>query len=289
MAKYTLSIVIVSFNTQEILEKCLRSLEKVKKEANFEIIVSDNGSTDGSVQMVKRDFPSVKLVENNKNLGFAAGNNMAKSHIKSEYVLFLNSDTIVKKDALKESLAYIQSHNDVGAMTCKVVLKSGKLDKDTRRSFPTPWVAITHFSHLDRLFPKSKIFSKYWYGYIDSNTEHEIDVLQGAFFLVSKKVLDKVGWFDERYFLDGEDIDLCWKIKQLGYKIVYFPKVKIIHLKKASKKKVKSKSVSSGVAAMEMFYRNRLWDRYPLFVNYSVIIGIKLLQLLRSIKVVLPL
>lgn len=285
MAKNKLSIIIVSFNTKEILKDCLLSLEKVKKEASFKVIVSDNGSTDGSCEMIKSQFPKIVLLENKQNLGFAAGNNKAKKEANTEFVLFLNSDTLVKKNTLKECLAYLEARPKVGAMTCKVVLKSGRLDKDTRRSFPTPWVAFTHFSHLDRIFPKSKIFSKYWYGYIDTNQEHEIDVLQGAFCLARRDILDKVEWFDERYFLDGEDVDLCWKIKEAGYKIMYYPKVKIVHLKKASKKKVKSKSVSSGVAAMEMFYKNRLWKKYPLFINYSVLLGIRMLQLLRSIKV----
>lgn len=285
MAKIEISVVIVSFNTQEILRQCLLSLQKVKDETNMEIIVSDNGSIDGSCEMVKSEFPNIRLLENKKNLGFAKGNNKARPYAKGKYILFLNSDTIVKRNAIAASQAYLEGRPEVGAMTCKVVLKSGKLDKDTRRAFPTPWVALTHFSHLDRIFPHSRIFAQYWYGYKKVSEEHEIDVLQGAFCLAKREVLDKVGWFDERYFLDGEDIDLCWKIKQAGYKIIYYPKVSIIHLKKASKRKLKSKSVSAGIAAMERFYRNRLWKRYPFFVNYAVIFGIRLLQLVRSLKI----
>lgn len=280
-----LSIVIVSFNTREVLRDCLVSLDEVKSELDFETIVSDNGSSDGSVQMVKKDFPGVKLIENKANLGFSKGNNVAQKICKGKFVLFLNSDTIVLKGALGKTIDFISKNTKIGSMTCKIVLKDGKLDKDTRRSFPTPLVALTHFSGMDRMFPKSKFFAKYWYSYIDENSVHEVDVIQGAFHLTRKNVLDKVGWFDEDYFLDGEDIDLCWKIKHLGYKIVYYPKVSIIHLKKASKKKHKNKStLISGIKAMEIFYRKHLWQRYPFYLNYTVLLGIKILLVVRLVK-----
>ncbi len=280
-----LSIVIVSYNTKDILADCLESLKKVQNELSFETIVSDNGSSDGTPEMIKTRFNWVKLLDNAKNLGFSKGNNKAKGIAKGEYVLFLNSDTLVHKTTLLKSVEYLDSHKDVASMTCKIVLPSGKLDPDTRRAFPRPEVALFHFSGLDRLFPKSKIFSKYWYGYLNEDEEHEVDVVQGAFHLTHRSILDQVGWFDEDYFLDGEDIDLCWKIKKLGHRIVYYPKVSITHIKKASKKKQKSSfAITSGVRAMEIFYRKRLWSEYPLFVNYLVIIAIKLLLYIRLLK-----
>lgn len=280
-----LSIVIVSFNTKEVLKNCLVSLDKVKKEIPFEVIVSDNGSEDGSVELIKKNFKWVKLIENNANLGFSKANNAARKIARGRFVLFLNSDTEVPKNTLRESVKYLEEHKDVGSMTCKIILPSGDLDRDTRRSFPTPFVALTHFSGLDRLLPQSKIFAKYWYSYIDEDTEHEADVIQGAFHLSRKRVLNKVGWFDEDYFLDGEDIDLCWKIKDRGYKIIYYPKVSILHIKKASKKKSKSSlKVTSGMKAMEIFYRKRMWSRYPFFINYLVVIGIKILLGIRLAK-----
>jgi GT2 family glycosyltransferase len=284
MAKVELSIIIVNYNTKEELLTCLKSIYDLKYEVSFEVIVSDNGSSDGSIEMVRREFPQVLLLENKENLGFAKGNNQAKKYAKAENILFLNSDTILHKGSLKQPLEYLKNQGGVGAVTCKVVLKNGKLDLDTRRSFPTPWVAFAHFLYFDRLFPKSTIFAKYWYGYIPDTKMHQIDVLQGAYCLVRKEILDKVGWFDESYFLDGEDIDLCWKIYQLGYKIMYFPKVSITHIKKASKKKNRNDSVLSGMKAMETFYRKHLWSKYPLIVNYTVIGGIEILKKIRLAK-----
>lgn len=291
-----LSIVILSYNTKELLRDCLLSLQKVSNEYSFEIIVPDNGSTDGSSQMVKSKFPKVKLVEIGKNLGFSAGNNKARPFVHGEYVLFLNSDTVMMPKTIKETLYYMEMHPKVGAMTCRVELPNGQLDKDARRSFITPWIGLTHiFLKLDRLFPKSKTFAKYWYGYLPEDQEHEVDAIQGAFFLTRKKLLDKVGWWDEDYFLDGEDIDLSYRIHQAGYKIVYYPKVKIIHYRGATKGKhssTKSKVSlaqklrfrTAGVDSQKIFYKKHLWHKYPLIVNIVVVSGISVLKLTRILK-----
>lgn len=294
-----ISIIILNYNTVELTRNCLASLQKVRDEVDFETVVVDNGSTDDSVAMVRREFPGVKIVENKANLGFAKGNNRAKKIVKGKYVLFLNTDTIVYPKALKATSDYLDAHPDVGAVTCRVVLVDGTLDKDTRRSFPTPWVSLTHLVlQLDKLFPHSKLFAKYWYGYLPEDKETEVDVIQGAFALLPKRILDRVGWFDEDYYLDGEDIDLCWKIKALGYKIVYYPKVSILHLKGATKGKKKAvgykaplaeklKFRMASVNSMEIFYRKRLWKHYPLILNLLVLAGIKLLKAVRFIKVAL--
>ncbi len=290
-----LSIIILNYNTKDLLIKCLTSLEKVKKEVDFETIVSDNGSTDGSVEMIKSEFPLVKIIQGDQNIGFAKGNNRAKKLAEGKYVLFLNSDTVVQDGTLEKSIDYIEGEPKVGALTCKIVLLNGELDKDARRSFPTPWVAFTHFSGLDRVFPKSKLFAKYWYGYLSADETCEVDVLQGAFFMVRKNILDEVGWFDEDYFLDGEDIDLCWKIKEKGWRIVYYPKVSIQHIKGATKgkkhhsfgkvtKEEKLKYVLAGVNSMEIFYKKRLWNKYPLMVSLLVVLGINFLRRLRYVK-----
>jgi GT2 family glycosyltransferase len=298
MKNPTLSIIILSFNTKDITRDCLSSLRKVRGEVSFEIIVSDNGSTDGSVEMIKKEFSEVAVIENGENLGFSKGNNRAKKMAKGKYILFLNTDTIVKKGTLSETIRYLETHPEVGALSCRLVLPDGSLDRDARRGFPTPWVSLTHFSGLDRLFPNSKLFAKYWYGGVAEGAIQEVDVIQGAYFLSPKKVLDKVGWFDEDYYLDGEDIDLCWKIKKAGYKVIYYPKADIIHIKGSTKgKNVKTgknidfkskiKFRMSGVTSMEIFYRKRLWNSYPLVLNLLVLIGIKLLRFFRLIKLLL--
>jgi GT2 family glycosyltransferase len=297
MLKPDLSIVILNYNTADLLEGCLQSLQKVKNEINFEVIVVDNGSTDNSTLMIRKNFPRVRLIENRMNLGYAKGNNCAKDTVRSDYILFLNSDTLVKEKTLRETLLFLKK-NGLGAVTCKLVLPDGTPDKDARRSVLTPLIGLIHlFLKLDIIFPRSKIFAKYWYGFIPENEIHEVDAIQGAYFLTSKIILDKVGWFDEDYFLDGEDLDLCWKIKKLGYKIFYYPKVSIIHIKGATKGKNASSKNNisfkeklnyklSGVNSMEIFYRKRLWGNYPIFVNYIVILGIKFLKIVRAINVI---
>jgi hypothetical protein len=289
MRKPELSIIILSFNTKDVLNGCLSSLKKVRDEATFEVIVADNGSSDGSLQMVKKEFPWVILLDNKTNLGFAKGNNRAREIVKGEYVLILNSDTVVYKNTLKKCLKFLKSDKKIGAVSCKLILANGKLDKDVRRRFPTPWVS---FNRL--MIGNGRL---YWYEDKSEDVTHEVDVIQCAFFLTHKKILDEVNWISEDYFLDGEDIDLCWKVKEAGYKIYYYPEVSTLHLKGASKGKNDAKKhvpLSSrikfrmaSVDSMEIFYRKFLWTRYPLVLNLLVLIGIKLLKLARFIRVIL--
>lgn len=296
--KAELTIIILNYNTKELLQDCLSSIKKLEKEVSFEVIVSDNASSDGSADMVREKFPWVKVLEG-ENVGFSKGNNRARKYTNGKMILFLNPDTVVNKGVLKETTKYLLKHKDVGALSCKLVLPSGELDKDTRRSFPTPWVAFSHLIlRIDRIFPKSKLFSKYWYGYLSANKIQEVDSIQGAFFLTRKDILDKVGWFDEDYFFNAEDIDLCWKIKKEGFKIVYYPKVFIHHVKGASKGKSKKWRHKTSfkhrlrmklveAESMEIFYRKRLWDRYPTWFNWFVVLGIRIFKFVKFFSVLL--
>ena len=301
MKKPLVSVIILSYNTKKLLADCLRSVFKSElNNCRMEVIVVDNGSTDGSVNEIRKKkygIRNLEIIENGENIGFAAGNNRARKVVRGGYVLFLNPDTLVEKNTIDESIRFLDENKKVGAMTCKILLPDGSLDKDARRSFPTPWVAVSHLSHLDRIFKRSRLFSRYWYGYMDEDEIHEVDVLQGAYFLVRMRVLEKVGWFDEDYFMDGEDVDLSWKIKNAGWEIVYYPRVKITHVKGAAKgknkgvKKLSLKSripvVLAGVNSMETFYRKRLWKMYPAFVNVCVITAIKVLKGIRIIRLLL--
>jgi len=278
MKKPKLTIIILSYNTKEILLNCLKSLEKVKNEVPCEVIVSDNASNDGSPEMVSKLFPEAKLITG-PNISFSNGNNRARDIVNGEYVLFLNSDTLVHKNTLKKSIEYFDLDNDIGALTCKLILANGNLDKDVRRRFPTPWISF------NRLFLKNG--KKYWYLDVPENQIHEVDAIQGAFFLTRKEIIDKIGWFDEKFVFDGEDLDLCFQIKKMGYKIIYYPEVSITHLKKATKNKISDvnlKRKMEGVNSMEYFYRKNLWNKYPLIFNYFVLLGIKFLKLIRFIQ-----
>ncbi len=287
LQKPELSIVILNYNTKNLLVNCLESLKKVKDEVDFEIIVVDNGSTDDSVVTIKKNYSSeVELIESKRNLGFAAGNNLAKSQCHDDYVLFLNSDTEIYPKTLQKTVAYLRQRKNVGALTCRLEMKNGKLDPDSRRAFPTPWKSFTHFSGLGKIFPHSKLFSQYRLGHISENKLQEVEVIQAAFFLTRRKILDKVGWFDEDYFLNGEDIELCWQIKKAGYKIIYYPKVSILHIKKGSKGKTKrsKQTVVSGIEAMEIFYGKHLKQQYSPLVNLLVFTGMKVIKIIRLIK-----
>lgn len=289
MKKPELSIIILNYNTKELLADCLNSVKKYADEVPLEVIVSDNSSTDGSPEMVKEKFPWVKYTEG-PNEGFSKGNNRARGMAEGSMVLFLNPDTVVHKGVFAKTVKYLKDHPDVGAVTCKLVLADGKIDKDVRRRFPTPKIA---FEHLALGMGKN-----YWYEDIPENTTHEVEAIQGAFFLTWKKILDKVGWFDEEYFFDGEDIDLCFQIRKAGYKLVYYPEATVTHLKGVTKGKVtkwrykvspaqRKKIRLAGVASMERFYRKNLWDRYPKIFSYFVILGIKLFKIVRYVRVAL--
>lgn len=296
----TLSIIVSTFNIRELLRDCLNSLDKAKpamKKAGytFEVIVSDNGADDTD-EMMKKDFPDM-MYRRNGNIGFAAGNNIVRDKCHGKYILMLNADTRVDTDTLPESIKYLEEHPKVGAVTCKIEMTDGTLDRDARRSFPTPWVAFTHMSKLDRLFPTSKLFARYWYGYLSPDLESEADVLEGAFFLTPKKVMDKIDWYDEDYFLNGEDIDLCWKIKELGLKLMYVPKIKIFHYKGAAKGKeqkpgvkvkvdpaIKKKVLIAGSDAMKIFYNKHYKDKYPALMTGAVLSGIWVMKQIRLAK-----
>jgi GT2 family glycosyltransferase len=291
MKKPELSIIILNHNTKELLSDCLDSLEKNGSEVSMEVIVSDNSSTDGSIEMIKDKYSWVKCLIGS-NIGFANGNNRARGVAQGEFILFLNSDTVIQKGTLAKTLEYIKEHKDTGVVTCKLVLPNGKPDKDARRRFPTPWVSFK------RLFLKST--RQYWYEDINEDTVHEVDSVEGAFLLTKKDILEKVNWFDEKYLFDGEDLDLCFRIKKLGFKIIYFPKVTTLHIKGATKGKVngmknnispelKLKRRMDGVNSMEYFYKKNLWSSYPLIFNYFVLTGIKLLKLMRYLKIKLSL
>ena len=289
MIKPKLSVIILNYNTKELLSDCLTSVKKYMDEVPMEVIVSDNSSTDGSPEVIKKNFPWVKYVEG-PNEGFSKGNNRAKGLVQGEMVLFLNPDTVVHKDVFAKTVRYLEEHPKVGAVTCKLVLANGEMDKDIRRRFPTPWVS---FQKL--VLGRSRY---YYYEDIPESSTHEVEAIQGAFFLTYKKLLDKVGWFDERYFFDGEDVDLCFQINKAGYTLVYYPDVYITHLKGVTKGKVKKwrhkltdaqrkKLRLAGVHSMELFYRKNLWKKYPLLFNYFVILGINLFKVIRYVRVVL--
>jgi len=202
-----------------------------------EILVVDNASVDGSVKMVKEKFPEVICIANDDNPGFAKANNQAIRQSKGEYVLLLNPDTIVETDTFAKIIAFMESHPDAGGLGVKMVDGTGRFLPESKRGLPTPLVAFYKIFGLSRLFPKSKTFNKYHLGYLDKDKTHQVEILAGAFMLMRKSVLDKIGLLDEAFFMYGEDIDLSYRIIKGGYQNYYYPDARIIHYKGESTKK----------------------------------------------------
>lgn len=298
-----LSVIILNLNTRELLKDCLKSLTQSElsnsdSKHSMEVIVSDNGSNDGSVEMVRSEFPQVKLVENGRNLGFAAGNNAALTFATGRYVLFLNSDTRVPHGTLSEMIRFMDSDPKIGAATCLIELFDGRFDLNCHRGFPTPWSALTHFFELSKIFPKSKLFAGYFQTYKDFKSIHEIDALEGAFMLVRRQAAESAAlgankWWDEDYFFYAEDIDFCYRLKEKGWKVMYNPKVKIFHHKGAThgmKNRMTSvltsgdrkKLVQSTTQAMKIFYHKHYEHKYPVFVNWLVLLGVEVLAKIRN-------
>ncbi len=232
-----LSVIIVNYNVKHFLEQCLHSVQNASKNSTVEIFVVDNNSVDGSAQLINNKFPNLHFIENKENVGFSKANNQAIKLAKGKYILLLNPDTVVEEDTFEKVISFMNTHPDAGGLGVKMIDGKGTFLPESKRGLPTPWVAFYKIFGLSKLFPNSKTFGKYHLSYLNENEIHEIDVLAGAFMLMRKSVLDKVGLLDETFFMYGEDIDLSYRIQLAGYKNYYFPETTIIHYKGESTKK----------------------------------------------------
>ncbi len=285
----TLSIIILSYNTREITFTCLETLYKSLQKYPFlesEIIVVDNASADDSRKMldefgrkVKSKHITFKTIFNKKNEGFTKGNNTGLKSAKGKYVLFLNSDIIVKKINWVNVLQYMDEHPYVGVLTVHVELQNGIIDPASHRGFPSIWNSFSYYSKLEfltRYIPLfNRIFGGYHRVYQPLNTIHEIDSPSGAFFLTSRELLNELDGFDETFFMYGEDIDMAYRIKQKGYKVLYYPEGLVIHLKyqsglKQDNSKTQSITKKYFYDAMKIFYKKHYARKQPSIVNSAV-------------------
>ncbi len=280
-----LSIIILNYNVKELLLNCLESIFKNKKTTdNWQIIVVDNASEDGSVEAVKKKYSQVEILANKENIGFSLGNNIGVKKAKAPVILFLNPDTKIVGDALNKTYEYLMGNPDIGAITCRVELPDGKLDYSCHRGFPTPWNSFCYFLGLSKIFPHSPLFSGYTASFLDINKTHEIDCLTGAFLMVRKIAGEQIGFWDTDYFWNGEDIEFCYSLKEKGWKIFFFPGEKIIHYKGSSAGKEKSKTISHGISAMRIFYKKHFYKKYPIILRDLILVGIKMLEHYRKAK-----
>ncbi len=253
-----------------------------------EIFVVDNHSTDKSQDFFCNKFPAVNFIWNDENEGFAKANNKALKEASGEYILFLNPDTILAEDSLEKCIAFIKSHNNKIACGIKMIDGTGKFLKESKRAFPSPVTSLYKLFGLARIFPKSKIFSKYHLGYLDENINHEVDVLAGAFMMMPRKILNDVGNFDESFFMYGEDIDLSYRIQKAGYKNFYFAESSIIHFKGESTKKGSLNYVKFFYNAMIVFVKKHYGGAraglFRMLIQFAIFIRAGLAATARFLK-----
>jgi GT2 family glycosyltransferase len=298
MLNPTLSIVIVNYNTRQLLDDCLASILAAEAPSGgLEIIVVDNASGDGSQAMVHEKYPAVQLIASEVNRGFSAANNLGVAVANGRTILFLNSDTRVDANALAEPVEYLLANPKVGALTVRLIYPTGERDPDNHRGFPTPWNAICHFSGLSKLFPENPRFNGYFQSYADMSQTHPVDVIAGSYMLMPMSLCRELGGWDETYFFYGEDIDFCYRIRQAGYQIIYYPHVEVLHYKGASSglrkesaqiakppKETRVRVAKESVRAMKIFYSKFYRQDYPWLVTAVVLAGIQIRGWFRILK-----
>lgn len=271
-SKIDISIVIVNYNVKDFLKDCLNSIYKSNFTGIYETIVVDNNSDDNSVSELSTSFPHVKFIQLNENLGFSKANNIGFKEAKGEFLLILNPDTILNSDTIQKTYDFYKSKSNIGAVGCKVLNEDLSFQLACRRSFPTPWNSFCKLFGLQNIFPKSKLFSKYNLTYLDENQTYEVDALIGAFIFTKKSILDEINGFDEEYFMYGEDLDLCFKIKEKNYNIYYFHETSIIHFKGESTKRSNINEVKHFYDAMQIFVKKHYSHSFIflLFLKYGI-------------------
>lgn len=226
-----LSVIILNYNVRYFLEQCILSVQQALKNIEGEIIVVDNNSPDESCAMVTQNFPDVKLIASKENSGFPKGNNIGVAEAKGKYLCILNPDTVVAEDTFIKVLDFASQHNNIGITGVKMVDGMGRFLPESKRGVPTPWVSVTKIMGLYKLFPKSALFNKYYAQHIAVEETAKTDVLTGAFMFIERELYNKVGGFDESYFMYGEDIDLSYTVLTAGKDNYYYPDTAIIHYK----------------------------------------------------------
>lgn len=264
------SIIIVNYNVKFFLEQCLYSVGAAAKGLAVQTIVVDNASTDGSLAYLKPLFQHVQFIQNSGNTGFARACNLGLQQATGDYVLFLNPDTLLAEDTLRKCVLFFESHPLAGAVGVRMIDGTGKFLKESKRAFPSPVTSLFKLFGFSRLFPHSKIFSRYHLGHLSAAQNHEVDVLAGAFMMIRKAVLYKVGAFDEVFFMYGEDVDLSYRIQKHGYKNYYLAETEIIHFKGESTKRGSLNYVRLFYSAMSTFVQKHYGGSKAFIFNAAI-------------------
>lgn len=277
-----LSVVIVNWNTADYLRRCLVSISRclandapanTDRRPQIEVIVVDNASKDGSAEMVQREFPWVKLVANQANAGYAAGNNQGIKLSSGRYLLLLNPDTVVPCGALRRLVEYMDDHPEAGVVGVRLLNPDGTVQPSCR-SFPEPAYLIYETLGLARLFRKSRRFAAYRMGWFDHNSEMEVDQPMGSALAVRREVFEDIGLFDEQFPLFFNEVDLCYRAKLKGWKVVFTPTVEIVHYGGRGTSQVRLKALWESHRSLVRFYRKHYRSRISLVVYLLVVLSI---------------
>lgn len=263
-----LTVVIVNYNVKYYVEQCLMSLQRALADVDAEVYVVDNHSQDGSVEYLSERFPSINIIRSQHNLGFARANNLAIRQSESEYVLLINPDTFVGEQVVTQAIRFMDDHEKAGGLAAWMLKTDGSSANESRRGLPTPLVSFYKIFGFCSRFPKSKVFGKYYMGYLPWDKPAQIEVVSGAFFFARRKVLDEVGLLDEDFFMYGEDIDLSYRILKGGYENWYLP-IKILHYKGESTQKSSFRYVHVFYDAMLIFFRKH-YSHLSLLISIPV-------------------
>lgn len=277
-----LTVIIVNYNVKYFVEQCLDSLQKSLNGVDCQIVVSDNHSSDGSIDYLKPRYPNVRFIEGNHNLGFSRANNIAIRQTRSEYVLLLNPDTFVGEHTIVEALKFMDANPQTGGVGCLMYNADGTKAMESRRGLPTPITSLYKMVGLCSRFPTSKRFGKYYMGYLSWDKAERIDIMSGAFCLLRREALDKVGLLDEDFFMYGEDIDLSYRLLKGGYENWYLP-LPILHYKGESTHKSSFRYVHVFYQAMLIFFRKH-YGHMSFFVTLPIKIAIYSRSLIALVK-----
>ena len=280
------ALIILNYNTRDLLRAAVDSIFASATTHRLSVFVVDNASTDGSADMVASEFPAVRLIKADRNGGFAYGNNLALRELldataasgvdEERFVMLLNPDATLEPNSLELLVGYLRAHPAVGAVGPRVLLPDGSLDLACRRSFPTPEVSFYRMTGLARLFPRSPRFGRYNLTYLDPLEETPVDSLVGAAMLVREEVVREVGLLDETFFMYGEDLDWCFRIKAYGWQIVYYPRAVVHHHKRAASTKRAVPSIRAFYDAMRIFHRKHYASRTPAVLNWLIGLGVSM-------------
>ncbi len=284
----SLSIVIVNWNSYRFLERCLQSIAETLSPAVYEVIVVDNASTDDSVSLIRSGFPAVRLIANDNNAGFARANNQGFAGSKGKYVLILNPDTVVLPQAIERLTGFLDQHPDFAAVGPKLVNADKTIQFECARNFPTLFTELFWITTLVRRFPKNKVVGRYLMSYWDHLSGREVDCLSGAGILIRREVLENINFFDEGFFMYGEDVDLCYRVRKSGRRIYYLPEAEIIHYGGGSSRLISARAAAHDRQALQRFFRKH----YGVFTaaSYRIMcffLGLGM-SLLSAVVVVIP-